>query len=104
MIIIEIKQIRNRKILALIPIALTILIVSQMINLTEIFAAKPAVPVLLDPKTIPKYVNQLVVPPVYVPDTGTTSTYTVKMVTSRQQILPTAAQGMILPGTPTNPD
>lgn len=52
------------------------------------FAVKLA-PVLLDPKTIPKYVNQLIVPPVYVPDTVGPDTYTVTMSTSRQQILPT---------------
>ena len=91
----EVKLNRKRKLLAIIPIVLLIAIISQMVNLNETFAAKPpAVPIFLDPKTIPKYVDQLVVPPVYVPDGGIGSTYTVSMVTSRQKILPT---GTVLP-------
>ena len=91
----EVRLNRKRKLLAIIPIVLLIAIISQMVNLNETFAAKPpAVPVFLDPKTIPKWLNQLVVPPVYVPDGGIGSTYTVSMVTSRQKILPT---GTVLP-------
>jgi len=59
-----------------------------------VFAVPPA-PVLLDPKAIPKYVNQLVIPPAYVPTvavdpaTGKTSHYyTVDVTQFMQQILP----------------
>ena len=61
---------------------------------TQAFAVKPPVAVTIDPKTIPKYVNQLTgPPPVYVPehvDTVTgTEYYTVDMTAFAQQILPT---------------
>jgi len=57
----------------------------------------PANPRLLDPKTIPKYVNQLVANiPVYTPTNVTDinnnvirQDYTVDMVQLREQILPT---------------
>ena len=92
------KQIRNKKKLTLITATLLIILIAAMFSVNASFAVKPGtVPVLLDPKTIPKYVNQLVVPPVYTPDDVGGTTYTVSMVTDRQQILPTLAQGMILP-------
>jgi len=75
------------------PIA-SILLVLMLVSTLAVYyfatsyAVQPA-PVFLDPKTIPKYVNQLVVPPVYKPDTVNPETYTVTMGTSRQQILPT---------------
>ncbi len=74
-----------------------ILIFSSM--MTVLAAPKPAVPVLLDPKTIPKYTNQLVANiPVYTPTSitaGGVEQYSIDMVTYREQILPT---GTILPG------
>ena len=58
--------------------------------------AVPPAPVLLDPKTIPKFVNQLVVPPVYAPTVATdpatgktTHYYTVDVTQFTEQILPT---------------
>jgi len=58
--------------------------------------AAPPVPVILDPATIPKYVNQLVVPPVYVPTDVVDAfgnvirqDYQINMTYFRQQILPT---------------
>ena len=64
---------------------------------SQTLAIKPAAPVTLDPKTIPKYVNQFIVPPVYTPDTAsaTEAAYTISMVKSTQQILPLRT---ILPG------
>ena len=52
----------------------------------------PPAPLLLDPKTIPKYVNQLTAPPpVYTPEfqNATHEFYTVDVTSFRQQILPT---------------
>jgi spore coat protein A, manganese oxidase len=101
------------KISVIIVLTLVILLPALLHGYSTTFAVKPpAVPIFLDPKTIPKYVNQLVVPPVYTPDTPGGTSYTVEMTNLdstglqqyRQQILPTAAQGMVLPGTPTNPD
>ena len=61
-------------------------------------AAPPAGPVLLDPKTIPKYVNQITEPPpIYVPVSGdeiSGYTYEVNMTSFSQQVLP--------PGAPNN--
>ncbi|TFH16490.1 hypothetical protein E4H04_06510, partial [Candidatus Bathyarchaeota archaeon] len=53
--------------LTILSILFALIIVSQTI---DAYAKKPGVvPIFLDPKTIPKWVNQLVVPPVYAPDT-----------------------------------
>jgi len=95
----QVKQIQNNKKLALITLSLLIILLVSMFSINVTLAVKPGtVPVLLDPKTIPKYQNQLVVPPVYTPDAVGGTTYTVSMEeTYRQQILPTAAQGMVFP-------
>ena len=93
----EISRIRRSaliKPIAVVTTFLVITLIATLFSINVIFAAKP-VPVFLDPKTIPKYVNELVVPPVYTPTAGT---YTVKMVTSRQKILPTGTPGVVLPG------
>jgi spore coat protein A len=79
--------------------ALTIALISIMIAIPIIQAvsAVPLVPVTLDPKTIPKYVNQLsdasgnpLAPPVYEPEytTATAEYYTVDVTQFTQQILP----------------
>jgi len=81
-------------------IALTITLVATMlaIPIAQIVSAVPPVPVTLDPKTIPKYVNQLsdalgnpLAPPVYVPEysNATHEFYTVDVKEFSQQILPT---------------
>jgi len=79
-------------------IALILLLVSTVAvyHFSTIYAAKPVPPVFVNPKDIPKWVNQLVVPPVYVPDTQRPDTYTIAMATSRQQILPTGT--VLAPG------
>jgi FtsP/CotA-like multicopper oxidase with cupredoxin domain len=74
--------------IASVSLVLILLSTVAVYYLSTSYAAKPA-PILLDPKSIPKYVNQLVVPPVFVPDTEGPDTYTITMATSRQQILPT---------------
>jgi len=74
--------------IASISLVLILLSTVAVYYLSTSYAAKPA-PGLLDPTKIPKYVNQLVVPPVYVPDALSPDTYTITMATSRQQILPT---------------
>lgn len=74
----------------------TILLISSIITVSfasTTIAIKPAPPTTLDPKTIPKYVNQLVVPPVFTPNAGT-PTYTILMDQARQQVLPV---GTVLP-------
>jgi FtsP/CotA-like multicopper oxidase with cupredoxin domain len=81
--------------IASISLVLILLSTVAVYYLAASYAAKPA-PVLLDPNTIPKHVNQLVVPPVYVPDTQGPDTYTITMATSRQQILPTGT--VLAPG------
>lgn len=50
---------------------------------------------LLNVSLIPKFVNQISAPPVFVPNPGTTSNYTVSMSAFEQQILP--------PGFPKTP-
>jgi len=87
-----------------IPIASIILImlVASVVlgyNYSLTFAVKPPAPVTLDPKTIPKYVNQLVVPPVFVPNsTSPDRYYNISMTTGRQQVLPAAVGAWIPPG------
>jgi len=77
-------------------LALSILMFSTMTS----YAAKPVPPPgpTLSPKTIPKYTQQLVVPPVYTPtNVGGVDTYTIRMVSGiNQQILPAG-----FPATPT---
>lgn len=78
------------KIGILIPLILIILVPTVIYQYSTAFAIKPPAPVTLDPKTIPKFVNQLVVPPVFVPDsTGAYDKYTITMTQGSQQILPT---------------
>lgn len=81
-------------------LVLTMALISMMIALPIIqvaFAVPPA-PVTLDPRTIPKYTNQLsdamgnpLAPPVYVPEysNATHEFYTVDVTEFNQQILPT---------------
>lgn len=78
-----------------------VLVVSMLLSMFAIFDVNPvnAQPVdqpTLDPSSIPKYVNQLVIPPVYVPtyfyDCKThklTQQYIVDMTQFQEQILPT---------------
>lgn len=81
--------------MAFIPIVVMLAVVASTLpNIVFAIKPTPVAPVFLNPKTIAKYVNQLVVPPVFVPDSG--STYTVNMVTSRQQILPTVQFCLLL--------
>ena len=75
--------------IASIALILIVLLTVVAYTFSTGYAVKPAAPVLLDPKTIPKYVNQLIVPPVYVPDSSSPDRYTITMATSRQKILPT---------------
>jgi len=85
-------------------ILLTLAVLSAVSLLAlPVLAVKPA-PVLLDPKTIPKFANQLAKPPEYQPSTATdlntgllTDYYTIYMRRGRQQILP---PGTILVGSP----
>lgn len=88
------------KIAVLIPLVLVILLPALIYGYSTTFAVNPAAPVTLDPKTIPKYVNQLVVPPVFVPDSvdAAGEKYTINMVQTSQQILPT---GTPLVGNPS---
>jgi len=66
---------------------------------SPVFAVAPN-PLLLDPKAIPKYVNQLVVPPVYVP-TNVTDAITGKLIRQDYDINMTYFRQPILPvGTP----
>jgi FtsP/CotA-like multicopper oxidase with cupredoxin domain len=90
------KQIRSKKLLTLLPIALLIVSIAATFHFYTAVAVKQPkpLPLFIDPKTIPKYANQLVIPPVYAPDDGTTANYTVTMVNTTQPILP---QGFILP-------
>jgi spore coat protein A, manganese oxidase len=93
------KEIRNKKKMALITATLLIVLFTAFFSVNASFAIKPGiVPLLLDPKTIPKYVNQLVVPPVFKPDV-TSGQYAVSMEADWQQILPPpgAAPGWALP-------
>jgi len=76
-------------------IALVLILASAQLTM----GSPPVSPSILDPTTIPKFVNQLVIPPVYVPVNVTDSNgkvirqdYRVNMTYFRQPILP--------PGTP----
>jgi len=91
-------------------IVLTTLLVLAFISFAlPVFAVPPAAQVLLDPRTIPKYVNQLTgPPPAYVPTQAIdpitqllTDYYTIYMRRGRQQILPTGT--LLLPLNPTDP-
>jgi spore coat protein A len=82
-----------------------IAILTILVSSIWLVSAAPPNPALLDPKTIPKYVNQLVAAiPVYEPTNVTDGTgntiqqdYTVNMTYFREQILPT---GTPLVGSP----
>jgi len=84
----------------------TLLILSILINstvLTSSFAVPmpPADFPTLDPLTIPKYVNQLVKPPVYVPTTiGGVNYYTINMTKFQQQIIPPSTPNPLNPLLP----
>jgi len=82
--------------LQIISIFVLLLLMWEAYSFYELSAVK-VVPVTLDPKTIPKWVNQLVVPPVFTPvTTGVVDTYIINMVQNRQKILPT---GTVLTGS-----
>ena len=74
----------------------TVAVLAMLLSGVFLASAVPAAPVLLDPKTIPKYVNQLVAAiPYYDPTNVTDSNgnvirqdYTVNMTYFREQILP----------------
>ena len=84
------RNIARVKIALLIPLILMILVPTLLYGISVSFAVKPPAPVTIDPKIIPKYVNQLVVPPVFAPDsTGSFDKYTITMAQTTQQILPT---------------
>ncbi len=78
------------KIGTIILLVLIILVPSAIYGYSTAFAIKPPAPVTLDPKTIPKFINQLVVPPVFDPEvTSAYDNYTITMTQGRQKILPT---------------
>lgn len=90
------KQMQKKSVLT----ALTLTLIAALTGLPimQIVTAVPPAPVTLDPKTIPKYVNQLsdvngdlLPPPVYVPEysTPTAEYYTIDVTQFTQQILPT---------------
>jgi spore coat protein A len=81
----QVNQVKNKKTLAIFTAILITIIITSSFAVSTL-AVKP-VPVTLDPKTIPKYVNQLVVPPVFTSSAGT-PTYTILMDQARQQVLP----------------
>jgi spore coat protein A len=85
----QVNQIKKKRSLAIIAAILITIIVTSSFAWNATLAVKQDKSTLLDPKTVPKYVNQLVVPPVYAPDAGT-PTYTISMVQSRQKVLPTS--------------
>ena len=89
---------RNMSIIFGILMVLTIITTT----FTTTLAGKPVPPPgpTLNPKTIPKYTNQLAIPPYYYPtDDGGVDTYTINMVSGyEQQILPTVDTL----GNPTN--
>ena len=93
------KMKKTLKILLTTLLTLTIVVVPSMITLGN--AQDPTDAPSLDPLTIPKYTNQLVIPPVYVPtysyDCNThklVQNYHVDMTEFTEQILPTVdAQG-----------
>lgn len=90
---------KNRRATAIVLTALLTLTI--VLSALPILAAPPA-PGLLDPKTIPKYVNQLTAPPpVYTPEfsNDTHEFYTVDVTEFTQQILPSIPGLGLLPTT-----
>ena len=82
------RKMKDRK--ATTIVLMTLLTLTIVLSALPILAVPPA-PLLLDPKTIPKYVNQLTAPPpVYTPEytTVTAEYYTVDVTEFDQQILP----------------
>jgi spore coat protein A len=80
----EEKKLVNPKNAIMIGLVFMMLVILFVVPVT---AAAPGLPVLLDPKTIPKYVNQINgPPPVYVPVSG--DNYEVNVTEFYQQILP----------------
>ena len=93
----QVKKIESKKKMGVFAIVLIVIIVSSAFSINSTLAVKPpAAPVTLNPLSIPKYVNQLVVPPVFEAST-VAPTYTISMDQTRQQVLPT---GTILTGSP----
>jgi len=88
------KGVKKMKTKIIFPSLLTILLVLASLFASGIISSYAAKPVpadfpTLDPLTIPKFVNQLVKPPVYVPTTVSgVDYYTVDMTNFTQQILP----------------
>ena len=90
---------------ALITSVATVAVVAMLLSSVFLASAVPPAPVLLDPKTIPKYVNQLVAGIPYYEPTNVTDAlgnvirqdYTINMTYFREQILPT---GTPLIGSP----
>ena len=91
----------------IVPSLLTILLVLASLFASGIisstYAAMPAPPDFptLDPLTIPKFVNQLVKPPVYVPTTVSgVNYYTINMTRFTQQIIPSSTPNPVNPALP----
>jgi len=91
----------------IVPSLLTILLVLASLFASGIissaYAAMPTPPDFptLDPLTIPKFVNQLVKPPVYVPTTvNGVNYYTINMTRFTQQIIPPSTPNPVNPGLP----
>jgi len=85
--------------IASIAVLIALLVLSSQV---PIIGAVPPAAALLDPKTIPKYVNQLTgPPPVYTPEFSNTTDefYTVSVTEFTQQILPSIPGLGLLPTT-----
>lgn len=80
------RQIKSKKSIAIFTTILITVIATSSFAASTL--AVKTMPVTLDPKTIPKYVNQLVVPPVF-SSSEETPTYTILMDQARQRVLPT---------------
>ncbi len=85
--------------------ATALAIMSIIVLASSSYAVKPAPPVVdvptLDPLLIPKFVNQLVKPPVYVPATsGGVQYYTINMTKFTQQIIPPTTPNPLNPALP----
>jgi spore coat protein A len=80
----------NKKLTTTAFVIIASILLTSMITLVS--APPPMGPKLLDPTTIPKYVNQITgAPPYYMPDeilADGTEVYTIEMTKSNQQVLP----------------
>ena len=94
---------KKKLVSSLLTIQLLFAIVLTSGIISSVSAAKP-VPIdfpTLDPLTIPKFVDQLVKPPVYVPTTvGEVDEYTINMTRFTQQIIPLNTPNPVNPGQP----